>query len=514
MSAMKRHAGHFAKGSARTRQAARKGGLVKAARRRKRDGPFEGTILDVMDTAGLTGPSWAPWRAFWKAVFGLPMTEEDVAAYRRHTDREKPPADPVSEAWMPIGRRGGKSRNAALAAMHMAISFDVSQLAPGELAVVPIIAADRKQARQVLGYLRGLLALEEFKPYLARSLKETVELTSGVNIEVHTGSYRTVRGYTLIGAVLDEVAFWRTDDGSANPDTEVVSALRPGMATVPNALLLGLSSPYAARGELYKAVERSFGQDDPRVLVWNSDTVSMNPHVPAHIIQRAFEDDPVSAASEYGQDGRVQFRRDVEAFLDVEAVRAVTVTDRRELAPERGHVYVAFVDPSGGLQDSFTLAIAHAETDTAVLDATREVRPPFSPDSVVKDFAKLLESYGVITVIGDRYAGEWPRERFRVHGIEYEPSELTKSQIYGELLAPVNSGRVRLLDLPVLRAQLASLERRVARGGKDSIDHAPGARDDVANAAAGALVRVIGQLSGTVAFEETYDFSEYGAFVL
>ena len=109
-------------------------------------------------------------------------------------------------------------------------------------------------------------------------------------------------GYTLIGAVLDEVAFWRTDDGSANPDTEVVSALRPGMATVPDALLLGLSSPYAARGELYKAVERSFGHDDPMVLVWNSDTLSMNPNVPAHIIQRAFEDDPVSAASEYGQE--------------------------------------------------------------------------------------------------------------------------------------------------------------------------------------------------------------------
>ena len=485
---MKTHAGHFKTADSRTREAGRKGGFALTAQRRAKGGPFEGTILDVMDIAGLTGSSWKAWRVFLKAVFALPMTAEELAVYRRHTDRETPPDGRVSEAWMPIGRRGGKSRVAAIVALYLAIRFNVAQLAPGELAVVPVIAADRKQARQVLGYLRGLLALEEFKPYLSRELKESVELTSGVNVEVATGSYRTVRGYTLIGAVCDEIAFWRTDDGSANPDTEVVSALRPGMATVSDALMLGLSSPYAARGELYRAVERSFGQDDPRVLVWNADTAAMNPSVPAHVIERAFEDDPVSAASEYGQDGRVQFRRDVEAFLDAEAIRAVTVTGRRELAPVAEQGYVAFVDPSGGSYDSFTLAIAHSEMDAAVLDAVREVRPPFSPDGVVGDFAKLLESYGVTTVTGDRYAGEWPRERFRVHGIEYRPSELTKSQIYGELLAPVNSGRVRLLDLTILRAQLTSLERRVARGGKDSIDHAPGAHDDVANAAAGALV--------------------------
>lgn len=40
---------------------------------------------------------------------------------------------------------------------------------------------------------------------------------------------------------------------------------------------------------------------------------------------------------------------------------------------------------------------------------------------------------------------------------------------------------------PSLVNQLCGLERRTARSGKDSIDHAPGAHDDLANAAAGAL---------------------------
>lgn len=42
-----------------------------------------------------------------------------------------------------------------------------------------------------------------------------------------------------------------------------------------------------------------------------------------------------------------------------------------------------------------------------------------------------------------------------------------------------------MLDNPKLIAQLVNLERRVPRGGKDSIDHPPGAHDDLANAIAG-----------------------------
>ena len=491
---MSKGTGHlFRKGDPRTVEAGRRGGLVRQSQRRKQESGYQGTIADMMDAAGLTGPSWTAWRAFLKAVCALPLSPEELATYRRHTDRESAPEAAVREAWMPIGRRGGKSRVAALVAGYLGFRFDpTARLAPGERAVIPVLAADRRQARQVLGYLKGLCELKEFAPYVHRVLKESIELHTGVNIEVHTASFRTVRGYTCPAVICDEIAFWLADDSSANPDSEILGALRPAMATVPDALLLGLSSPYAAKGELYRAVERCFGKDDPRVLVWNADTRSMNPDVPPEVIEQAFADDPVAAASEYGQDGRVQFRRDVEQFLDPDAVRAVTVPGRLELAPVRGTRYVAFVDPSGGSQDSFTLAVAHVEADVAVLDAVRERRPPFSPDEVVAEFAALLRSYGLAVVTGDRYGGQWPSERFRKHGITYKPSERTKSDIYRELVAPINGARVALLDLPVLRAQLVGLERRVARGGRDSVDHAPGGRDDVANAAAGALVSLVG----------------------
>ena len=115
-----------------------------------------------------------------------------------------------------------------------------------------------------------------------------------------------------------------------------------------------------------------------------------------------------------------------------------------------------------------TMAIAHRDRDgRGVLDAVRECRPPFSPESVVEEFAALLKSYGLFRVVGDRYGGEWPVERFSEHGIAYETSERTKSDIYRELLPLLNSRKVDLLDHSRLVNQLCSLERRTARGGRD-----------------------------------------------
>jgi hypothetical protein len=57
------------------------------------------------------------------------------------------------------------------------------------------------------------------------------------------------------------------------------------------------------------------------------------------------------------------------------------------------------------------------------------------------------------------------------------------------MLPLLNAGRAELLDDPRLKQQLLlGLERRTARGGRDSIDHAPRGRDDVINSACGALL--------------------------
>ena len=118
----------------------------------------------------------------------------------------------------------------------------------------------------------------------------------------------------------------------------------------------------------------------------------------------------------------------------------------------------------------------------------RAWQPPFNPAGATEECAAWLRGYGITRVEGDRYAGEWSREQFRAHGIHYEPSNKTKSELYSSLLPLLNSGRVSLLDNKRLAAQILGLERRTSRSGRDSIDHGLGGHDDLANAVAGAVV--------------------------
>jgi hypothetical protein len=461
------------------------------------------TILEALDDPELFGPAfpaprtWTAWRAFLAALFALPMSPAEAACYARHTGRTAPPAAPAREAWVVVGRRGGKSRVAALVAVYLAAFRSYAALlAPGEQGTLPIIAADRRQARTVLRYVRGLLT---GAPMLARLITaqtaESITLATRVTIEVHTASFRAVRGYTVVAAVLDEVAFWRSE-ASANPDAEIVAALRPAMATVPGAVLLAISSPYARRGVLWEAYRDHYGRPGP-VLVWQAPTRAMNPLVPAAVVAAAEATDPRAAAAEYG----AEFRRDLEAYVAREVVEACTVPGRSELPPLGAAVrYHAFVDPSGGAADSFTLAIAHGEHRDAqwiaVLDVLRETRPPLSPEAVVAAYARCCRAYGCRVVMGDRYAGEWPREAFARHGLHYVPAAEPKSALYAACLPLLTSGRVELLDHRGLRAELLGLERRTARGGRDTIDHAPRAHDDLANAACGALVAAAAEAPG------------------
>jgi hypothetical protein len=209
--------------------------------------------------------------------------------------------------------------------------------------------------------------------------------------EIDDGGYieppfRNLRGPIYVAAIADESALWLTEN-SANPDTEILNAVRPGLATT-DGPLFGISSPYARRGELWRTYDRHFGPaGDPLILVVQGASLTFNPALPQSVVDRAFERDPASAAAQYG----AEFRRDIENFVNLEAVRACVRPGTYERAPRRGVSYAGFVDPSGGSSDSMTLAIRHNDVgrQTVVVDALREVRPPFSPEAVVEEFSAL-----------------------------------------------------------------------------------------------------------------------------
>ena len=237
-------------------------------------------ILAALDDPALFGPhfrgdTWRPWRSFLAALFALPMDAEALALYQTHTGRAEPPMAPFKEAALVIGRRGGKSRVLALIAVFLATFRDYeAHLAPGDVATIAVIAADRRQARSIFRFALGLL---KAVPMLAVMVQDenadTITLGNRVVIEIATASFRVTRGYTFAAVLADETAFWRSDD-SANPDVEIFRALRPGLSTIPGAILLNASSPYRKRGVLHDAYKRHWGKDSARVLVWQAPSQS------------------------------------------------------------------------------------------------------------------------------------------------------------------------------------------------------------------------------------------------
>jgi hypothetical protein len=433
------------------------------------------------------GESWATWRAVLRAAEGLPLDEDQLRLFRGVAERD-PPEGRVRELWAIAGRRSGKDSVASAIATAAALGDYRAHLRPGERASILCLACDRAQARIVHRYIVGYFETNPLlSPLVSRETDDGLELTTGVEVIIATNSFRSTRGRTVVCAIFDETAFWR-DEASATPDVETYNAVVPSMVTMPGALLVGISTPYRRSGLLFDKWRRSYGKPDNDVLVVKGPSTAFNPLLPQSVIDAALERDPEAAGAEW----LAEWRSDLADFVSREVVDAVTVPGRFELPPMDGITYLAFCDPSGGSSDSMTLAIGHEQDGIAVLDAVREVRAPFKPSDVTAEFAALLKSYRLREVVGDKYAGAWPADAFLEHGIVYQAAEQPKSSIYLEFLPVLNGGAVELLDHPRLISQLCSLERRTARGGRDSIDHPPGGHDDIANAVAGVLFDLSG----------------------
>lgn len=445
------------------------------------------------------GSTWDAWKAFLAALFALPMNEQQLELYRKHTGRTAAPTTPLHEAWLCIGRRGGKSFILAVIAVFLACFKDWRPyLGPGEVGTIMVVCADRRQARTIMRFALGLLrAVPMLKRQIEGVTQESITLKNNIVLEVHTCNYKSTRGYSVVAALLDEIAYWPTDEYSSSPDVEVVAAIRPSMATVPGAMLLCASSPHARKGLLWTTHKKHFGKDNDPVLVWQAATRDMNASVPQSYIDQHMADDPARGSAEW----LAQFRTDVEAFCSLEAVRSCISVGMFERLPQDGVHYRAFLDCAGGSgSDSMVLCCAHRDkNDVAVIDCLREVKPPFSPADVCAEFSTVLKSYRVDRVVGDKYAGSWPVERFDEHNIRYEPCARSKADLYVDFLPSLNSGKVQLLDNERLVNQLISLERRTTRGtGRDVVDHPPSGHDDLCNCVAGVVAELANSAHGYV----------------
>ena len=179
-----------------------------------------------------------------------------------------------------------------------------------------VIAADRQAgADHPALCARPSASRPMLRQLIEAERQDAIDLSNRISVETHTASFRTTRGYTVVAALLDEIAFWPTED-SANPDTEIISAIRPSMATIPSAMLLCASSPYSRKGALWEIYHRYFAQPGP-VLVWQAGTRCMNPW------SRPASSPPSMRRTRVGRSRiRCSFRNDIETFVSREAIES------------------------------------------------------------------------------------------------------------------------------------------------------------------------------------------------
>jgi hypothetical protein len=134
--------------------------------------------------------------------------------------------------------------------------------------------------------------------------------------------------------------------------------------------------------------------------------------------------------------------------------------------------------------------VAYLEDGKLICAAVRERQPPFKPTEVMETMVvPLFKMYGVTRAKADKHAEGFVKDLAQRAGVTIEADAPVKSDIYREMMPWMTSGKCRLPPLDRLVNQIFGLER--TRGG-ERIDHCRGGRDDLVNAAFGAMLMAAG----------------------
>lgn len=420
-----------------------------------------------------------------KMLYGLPLDETELEIYRRACGRED--YIPREHRGMSViaGRRSGKSSRIAATVVCFE-AFRDHGLPRGEKGYVLLIAPSKAQARICFEFIRRYI---ENSPILSKRVaklrKSEIELSNGLTIACYPCSYIAVRGVTIVAAVCDEMAFWRHDETAANPEQEILDALRPGMASVERAKLLKISTPFRKEGILHAEYQRRAELDFP---VWQISTFEMNPAIAPAILETERRRDEQTFRREF----MAKFSENITSWIDSEDIDACVIRHRKKLPRVPNVHYVAAIDPAF-VRNDFALAISHLSSNgTIVLDFMARWRgtkkAPLGFEWVCSEIKRILDRYDINSVIGDQYCATVIRQELLKLGIYYKDfafGQHTRAEVFGNLKHLLIQRKIELLDDSELLHELRSLEEKRTNRGQIDVQSRGSINDDLA--VAGAL---------------------------
>lgn len=411
-----------------------------------------------------------------------PLVERALSSWTDPTakvDPRKPIARPTQLDYL-AATRSGKTRFASACAIHMSLACDLSHLAHGEIARVPIVSLSLDLADVAFSQLsvtctaqpklRAFL-LEE--PTAGRVL---LRHPSGRPVEITVSAGRKAGGSLVSrwmpGVIFDEATrMVGSSDGAMVNLTDMRTAIQSRL--LPGAIVLELGSPWAPFGPVYETVQQYHGRPADGVLVVRAKGWWLNP---SWWTEKRRSDMANSKKLEdriaLQTDGEAEFTSPEEAMYSHTAIEAATRERPESLPRERGQEYVATMDPATR-GNAWTLVITTRRRNgkLAVAHAQQWIgtkTEPLSPKVVLAEIAVVLARYGLTSVETDQWATDFVRELADGVGlsvVEHTWTSATKWEKFKAFGERLDDGRVELAPVPQLAEDLKRVRKRVTQQG-------------------------------------------------
>lgn len=382
--------------------------------------------------------------------------------YERGTPRRA--RDVVVKVW---GARGGKTKWASVEMLRLALTVDVSRLAPGEHGYVFLVAPKLELAMQPLNYIKGLVGLDSRLAERCEVGAEQIVIDRGrghfVTIQPVAASRGGAgqRGRSLLGALLDETAFFRDETSGVVNDVALFKALAPRV--IDGGRIVVQSTPWARSGLLYELYRENFGHPVGALVSHAPTGMLRTDDKILGYVAREYARDPENAAIEFG----AQFgAASATQWLDPEALeRAV---DERPAPPVAPGDDLGAGGDLGFARNSSALVVARVRGGVVDLVVVEERRPtqaaPLRPSMVCREFAGLLSGLGLDGMVADRHYAETAREALDETGL-YLAAPPDPDEPWSLVRQLLRDGRLRLPQHPLLLAQLKGARGQLRSGG-------------------------------------------------
>ncbi len=388
------------------------------------------------------------------------------------------------------------------------VSQDLGQAMAGMRQYTLFYLKSSPAGRQVLGDMQ--------KSVTQRSIK----LDGCGIIQVGPPNIKVGRGHSVACAVLDEIAYWQSDEKSAAPDFEVEKAIEYGMGQFsPYAKRIKLTTPYIEEGLAWSDVQigthgRFLKEPSAReanqfkLVLQGPSPVLKNPTITKVFLSEKKSKDPDAFDREIG----AKFSKAVAGYLSPAVIERAICDGVTSRHPNATPYYIAAMDPAFK-HDSFPLCIGHLEAPGVfvqdVLVSWRgKPNEPLNPGIIIPMVGDILKMFNITNVMSDQYHLESLQSLAQQSDFLIEPFILNnenKNTMWRDFLTLIHQDKVRLLDHPNLKAELLGLERIVSKNSK--AEKIMGKRDDHAVVTAMCLHRAlqfgVAAAPAVVASEET-----------